>query len=48
MEVENLDVIATEATRRASNGADLLNAIRNATGLETIVLSGQEESYNFV
>ena len=44
MEVENLDVIATEATRRASNGADLLNAIRNATGLETIVLSGQEEA----
>jgi len=44
MEVERIDVIATEATRRAVNGADLVDAIRAATGLETIVLSGKEEA----
>ena len=44
MRVETVHVLATEATRRASNGADLVDAIRAATGLETRVLSGQEEA----
>ena len=44
MQVETVHVIATEATRRASNGGDLVDAIRATTGLETRVLSGQEEA----
>ena len=44
MRVETVHVLATEATRRASNGADLVEAIRASTGLETRVLTGQEEA----
>jgi exopolyphosphatase/guanosine-5'-triphosphate,3'-diphosphate pyrophosphatase len=44
MRVETLHVLATEATRRATNGGDLVAAIRAATGLETRVLSGTEEA----
>ena len=44
MRVETVHVLATEATRRASNGAELVDAIRTRTGLETKVLSGQEEA----
>jgi exopolyphosphatase/guanosine-5'-triphosphate,3'-diphosphate pyrophosphatase len=44
MRVETIHVIATEATRRAKNGSDLVEGIRAATGLETRVLSGQEEA----
>jgi exopolyphosphatase/guanosine-5'-triphosphate,3'-diphosphate pyrophosphatase len=44
MRVEMVHVLATEATRRASNGAELVDAIRAATGLETRVLSGEEEA----
>lgn len=44
MGVTRLDVIATEATRRAANGHALVEAIREATGLETRILSGQEEA----
>jgi exopolyphosphatase/guanosine-5'-triphosphate,3'-diphosphate pyrophosphatase len=44
MKVEHVNVIATEATRRASNGAVLIDAIREKTGLETRVLSGHEEA----
>ena len=44
MSVETVHVLATEATRRASNGAELVDAIRASTGLETRVLSGQEEA----
>jgi len=44
MQVETVHVLATEATRRATNGADLVAAIRAATGLETRVLSGREEA----
>ena len=44
MRVETVHVLATEATRRASNGAELVAAIREATGLETRVLSGREEA----
>jgi len=44
MDVSRVDIIATEAVRRASNGADLVKAIARQTGLETHVLSGQEEA----
>ena len=44
MAVERVDVIATEATRKATNGDALVRAIREATGLETRVLSGEEEA----
>lgn len=44
MGVTRLDVIATEATRRAANGYALVDAIRDATGLETRILTGQEEA----
>ena len=44
MDVRRIDVIATEATRRAKNGAELVDAIRETTGLETRILSGEEEA----
>ncbi|MCA8878973.1 MAG: Ppx/GppA family phosphatase [Rhodobacteraceae bacterium] len=44
MGVTRLDVVATEATRRSANGTVLVQAIRDATGLETRILSGQEEA----
>jgi len=45
MEVVRTDVIATEAVRRAGNGARLVAAIREETGLEVRVLSGAEEAH---
>lgn len=44
MEVGRIDIIATEAVRRASNGAVLVRAIEERTGLRTQVLSGEEEA----
>lgn len=44
MRVERIDVLATEATRRAANGDDLIARIRDATGMETRVLAGGEEA----
>ena len=44
MDVRRIDVIATEATRRAKNGSDLVDAIRETTGLETRILTGEEEA----
>ncbi len=44
MEVRRIDVLATEATRKAKNGKDFVDAIREATGLETRILSGEEEA----
>ncbi|MEZ5930901.1 MAG: Ppx/GppA family phosphatase [Alphaproteobacteria bacterium] len=44
MGVSRIDIIATEAVRRARNGPLLVQAIQEATGLETHVLSGQEEA----
>ena len=44
MNVQRIDVIATEATRRAKNGTDLVAAIRETTGLKTRILSGAEEA----
>ncbi|ASJ73753.1 exopolyphosphatase [Granulosicoccus antarcticus] len=45
MKVERIDVLATEATRRAKNGKDLIDAIRESTGLETITLTGEQEAF---
>ena len=44
MDVGCIDVLATEAIRRASNGADLVEAIRRESGLQVRVLSGAEEA----
>jgi exopolyphosphatase/guanosine-5'-triphosphate,3'-diphosphate pyrophosphatase len=44
MDVQRIDVLATEATRRAANGSALVDAIREQTGLETRILSGEEEA----
>jgi exopolyphosphatase/guanosine-5'-triphosphate,3'-diphosphate pyrophosphatase len=44
MEVRRIDVVATEATRRAANGSELLDAIEAATGLTTRLLSGEDEA----
>ncbi len=45
MQVERVDVLATEATRRAANGGALMEAIRQKTGLEPRILTGQEEAH---
>jgi exopolyphosphatase/guanosine-5'-triphosphate,3'-diphosphate pyrophosphatase len=44
MGVGRIDIIATEAVRRAINGPFLVNAIEEQTGLKTHVLSGREEA----
>ena len=44
MGVTRIDALATEATRKASNGPALVAAIAEATGLEVRVLSGVEEA----
>jgi exopolyphosphatase/guanosine-5'-triphosphate,3'-diphosphate pyrophosphatase len=44
MGVDRVDVLATEATRRASNGPDLVAAIERETGFRTRILSGEEEA----
>lgn len=44
MEVDRIDIVATEAVRSASNGPALVEAIKDRTGLETHVLSGSEEA----
>src|SRR5690348_16468089 len=45
MEVSRIDVTATEAIRRAANGAELAAAIREASGLEVRILTGREEAH---
>ncbi|MEO8243647.1 MAG: Ppx/GppA family phosphatase [bacterium] len=45
MQVDRVDVLATEATRRALNGSDLIEAIRKNTGLEPRILTGEEEAH---
>lgn len=45
MNVPRVDVLATEATRKARNGSDLVNAIRKETGLEPRIITGEEEAY---
>ena len=44
MGVARVDVLATEATRRASNGPDLVAAIAREAGLSVRILSGAEEA----
>ncbi|MFO1036247.1 MAG: Ppx/GppA family phosphatase [Geminicoccaceae bacterium] len=44
MGVTRIDTLATEATRRASNGPDLVAAIAAEAGLEVRVLTGAEEA----
>lgn len=44
MDVKRVDVLATEATRRAANGQALIDAIREMTGLQPRVLTGEEEA----
>ncbi len=44
MGAETLDVVATEAVRRAANGPEFLEAARAACGTEVHVLSGTEEA----
>ena len=44
MDVTRVDVLATEATRKARNSADLVNVIRDETGLKVQVLSGEQEA----
>ena len=44
MGVARIDVLATEATRRATNGAELVGAIGREAGLEVRVLTGTEEA----
>jgi exopolyphosphatase/guanosine-5'-triphosphate,3'-diphosphate pyrophosphatase len=42
--VDHVRVIATSAARDAVNQADLLRAVRNASGLEVEVISGEQEA----
>lgn len=44
MGVERLDATATEAIRRASNGAELVAAMAAEAGVEVRILSGEEEA----
>ena len=44
MSVSRIDVTATEAIRRASNGPELSAAITNASGLNVRILTGAEEA----
>jgi exopolyphosphatase/guanosine-5'-triphosphate,3'-diphosphate pyrophosphatase len=44
MAVARIDIIATEAVRRATNGGELIRAIRDRTGHDVRILSGQEEA----
>ncbi|MDQ2857796.1 MAG: exopolyphosphatase, partial [Candidatus Eremiobacteraeota bacterium] len=44
MDVPGIDVIATEAVRRASNGGALVAAIERETGLAVRIISGAEEA----
>lgn len=45
MQVDRIDILATEATRRASNGAALMIAIEKLTGLTPRILTGLEEAH---
>ena len=45
MDVERIDLIATEAVRKASNGQDLIDRLKAETGHEVRVLSEAEEAH---
>jgi exopolyphosphatase / guanosine-5'-triphosphate,3'-diphosphate pyrophosphatase len=42
--IDQVEALATSAIREATNGAELLEAIRDRTGLEPRVISGREEA----
>lgn len=44
MDVERVDILATEAMRRAKNGRDLIEKIETLTGRKLRLLSGEEEA----
>lgn len=44
MDVPRIDVLATEAVRRAANGKQLVDAIAKAAGFEVRILDGTEEA----
>jgi exopolyphosphatase/guanosine-5'-triphosphate,3'-diphosphate pyrophosphatase len=45
MDVPRIDVLATEATRKAKNGDELVAAIQQETGLKVRMITGEEEAY---
>jgi len=45
MGVARIDATATEAIRRATNGRELVAAIKDACGLDIRILAGQEEAH---
>ena len=42
--VDSIEAVATSAVRKASNGAELVRAIKSRTGVEVEVISGEEEA----
>ena len=42
--VASIEAVATSAVRKASNGGDLVRAIKKSTGLDIEVISGEEEA----
>ncbi|MEZ5838216.1 MAG: Ppx/GppA phosphatase family protein [Geminicoccaceae bacterium] len=44
MEVEGIDILATEAVRRAANGTAFIGEVRRITGLDPHILDGSEEA----
>lgn len=44
LDVRDIEYVATEAVRRASNGDEFLEEARRAVGREVVVLSGREEA----
>lgn len=45
MDVSRIDVLATEATRKAANREELVRAIQEEVGLDTRILTGEEEAH---
>lgn len=45
MEAGRVDLVATEAVRRAANGAELVKVVSDRTGLPVRILSGAEEAH---
>jgi len=43
-QVRSIEAVATSAVRKAANGTDFISAIRNETGLEVEVISGEDEA----
>lgn len=48
-EVEEVEVVGTEALRTASNQADILERIRHSTGFKVRLITGEQEAlYNYI